>query len=315
MGNEQSRGIGRSTLTGQIESYLLEVLGEETLAARMGAAAAGGVLPLLEHPTAVATYFPYTRTDPAPEVKRGSPSPPPTTKISVNEIDCVDAAIALAGTYGPSRVAVLNMANEWNCGGGWERTGGSQEEYLFRRTSLAASLWPRRRVDDDRWSLGSRTMGRAVNAAGVPDVFYPFTECAAILSPNVDVISDGSCRYVDAATRALDPARFPMALGVISIAAQDLRPRSYNRGVHFDPELTKQKFRSLLSVAAANNYRALVLGAIGCGAFKNPPALVAAIFKDLLNGEFKDVFDEVVFAVILSKTNLDAFQTAFPAKL
>merc|ERR1719265_1022052 len=46
------------------------------------------------------------------------------------------------------RPALLNFAHGYNCGGGFEHAGGSQEEDIFRKTSLFLSLWPHRRSDD-----------------------------------------------------------------------------------------------------------------------------------------------------------------------
>merc|ERR1719201_3037016 len=98
-------------------------------------------------------------------------------------------------------------------------------------------------------------------------------------------------------------------VGMISIAAQDLREgRRHNKGAVFDRDLTKQKLRTALSIGLQAGHKALVLGAIGCGAFKNPPYEVAAIFMELLTTEFRNQFAEVHFAIILSKSNLAIFQ-------
>merc|ERR1712224_38977 len=103
-----------------------------------------------------------------------------------------------------------NMANEWNCGGDFERTGGSQEEYLFRRTSCAVSLWPHRRPEDERWQKGCRLLGRA------DDAFYQLTEAGGILTPAAAVISDSKLRYVDREARRSNSAEFP-DLGMIRL--------------------------------------------------------------------------------------------------
>lgn len=71
---------------------------------------------------------------------------------------------------------------------------------------------------------------------------------------------------------------------------------------------TRRKLETVLSAAAKENYTALVLSALGCGAFRNPPKEVAQIFRDVL-AEFHGVFDTVVFAVLdvgLEKSNSDS---------
>ena len=65
-------------------------------------------------------------------------------------------------------------------------------------------------------------------------------------------------------------------------------------------------------MAAANDADVLVLGAFGCGAFRNPPELVAEVFHHLLvkNG-YGRFFRKVIFAIKKNderNTNLEAFR-------
>ncbi len=61
----------------------------------------------------------------------------------------------------------------------------------------------------------------------------------------------------------------------------------------------------VLEVAAAHGYRRLVLGAWGCGVFRNDPAAVAAAFAGHLTGagRFAGRFEHVVFAVLDRRTD------------
>ncbi len=228
------------------------------------------------------------------------PSPRIETAFAVLNQDCLVAAVELCADTS-TVPAVLNMANEYNCGGGFDSVRGSQEEYLFRNSSLAASLWPHRRVQDNRWSTGSELLGCS------QDSFYPITACGGIYSPCVDVFG------VDD-----QPLRRPRRIAVLSIAAQDLRPgRTYNAGAAFDFGLTVDKLRTLLHMALANGHRRLVLGAPGCGAFLNPPEEVARAFAALLTGagEFAGRFQTVAFAIAKSPRNLRAFEARFGPSL
>jgi uncharacterized protein (TIGR02452 family) len=57
-----------------------------------------------------------------------------------------------------------------------------------------------------------------------------------------------------------------------------------------------------LRVLAVNNVTHCVLGAMGCGAFQNPPLQVASLFRQVLEeGEFMGVFEEIIFAVLDSR--------------
>ncbi|TQK50565.1 uncharacterized protein (TIGR02452 family) [Streptomyces sp. SLBN-118] len=78
--------------------------------------------------------------------------------------------------------------------------------------------------------------------------------------------------------------------------------------------------RGVLETAAKEGYRRLVLGAWGCGVFRNDPAVVAAAFHALLTGggRFAGHFEQIVFAV-LDRTSdgptLGAFRRTFAAQL
>lgn len=191
------------------------------------------------------------------------------------------------------RPAVLNMANAYNCGGAWCTSSGSQEEHLFRSSSLPLSLWPHRRADDDRMR------GCGLPRAAVPR--YPWSaNCNVEYSPAVLVT-----RGPDGV--ALPPLQRP-TLAVISAAAQDLKRST------FEPTLAREKCRSVLWTAAHNRHDAIVLGAFGCGGFRNEPNQIAQFFAELLapGAEFGCCFKLVLFAIILSKRNVGAFSRIFP---
>ncbi|KAJ9454766.1 hypothetical protein DIPPA_32625 [Diplonema papillatum] len=61
---------------------------------------------------------------------------------------------------------------------------------------------------------------------------------------------------------------------------------------------TAQKIRAVLGAAAEFGHGAVVLSALGCGAFRNPPAVVARLFRAAVDAEFRAVFTHVVFAII-----------------
>jgi uncharacterized protein (TIGR02452 family) len=63
------------------------------------------------------------------------------------------------------------------------------------------------------------------------------------------------------------------------------------------PDLLAVRAGRVLEVAAAHGHRALVLGAWGCGVFRNDPATVARIFAEHLDRRAA-WFDRVVFAVL-----------------
>merc|ERR1712136_470589 len=157
--------------------------------------------------------------------------------------------------------AVLNFAHGYNCGGGFEHASGSQEEDIFRKTSVFLSLWPHRREDDGPGVLRRGTwIGDFDDALPRQKAFYPHTPCGGVFSPNVRFVS-----------RIGEPP--------------------------FRPRLLRQKIRTVFHIAAQNNCDSVVFGLFGCGYFRNPPAEVATAFKELLQGEFAGVFRAALCAV------------------
>merc|ERR1712039_430810 len=95
---------------------------------------------------------------------------------------------------------------------------------------------------------------------------------------------------------------------VLTVAAQNV-----NWDGRFEPDLLREKVRTILHVAACNGHDTLVLGAFGCGYFRNPPAVVAETFRKLLSSEFAAAFSLVVFAIPdRHGRNLTEFTSRFP---
>ena len=76
------------------------------------------------------------------------------------------------------------------------------------------------------------------------------------------------------------------------------------------------RVEKLLALAAAEGFEELVLGAWGCGVFRNDPRLIARLFHDALFGPDRWAwkFGRVTFAVYTSareQENLEAFEELF----
>ena len=53
----------------------------------------------------------------------------------------------------------------------------------------------------------------------------------------------------------------------------------------------------ILGISNLNNADALVLGAFGCGVFKNDPEMIAENFEMLINSKYKNCFKKIIFAI------------------
>lgn len=226
------------------------------------------------------------------EVPVDGTSPRPATAFEVTGESSLDAARRLTAEA-PDPVAVLNFASARNPGGGYLNGAQAQEEALCRGSALYTCL---SRVPD---FYAAHRADRS-----------PFYSDRVIHSPAVPVFRDERGRLLEE----------PYAVGFLTSPAPNagvIARQNPADAVRIPGALASRSER-VLEVAAAEGYRRLVLGAWGCGVFRNDPAQVAAAFRTLLadGGRFAGRFERVVFAVLDrrgdSPTRL-AFAAAFPA--
>eukprot|EP00160_Parvularia_atlantis_P014296 Unigene346_Nuclearia_a/m.1201 Unigene346_Nuclearia_a/g.1201 ORF Unigene346_Nuclearia_a/g.1201 Unigene346_Nuclearia_a/m.1201 type:complete len:276 (+) Unigene346_Nuclearia_a:2016-2843(+) len=208
--------------------------------------------------------------------------------VEVVRADTFEAAARLRSERGCGRVCVLNMASERVPGGGFLSGASAQEESLCRRSSLYAAV---RRCADD----------------------FPLEPHEAMYTRDVLVFrapeSDG-CALLGQASFLVD---------VVSMAAPRVRDRGDWTATRAYENLWASKLQQLLAVVAAEgpDCDLLVLGAWGCGAFRNPPERVARFFRDALHGFRGRLPPLVVFAIHdvegRRTGNLEAFREVFPA--
>ncbi|RYO85182.1 hypothetical protein DL766_005049 [Monosporascus sp. MC13-8B] len=199
------------------------------------------------------------------------------------------------------RVAVLNLASERTPGGGWLSGAVAQEEALCYRSSLSLSLHrayyplaPRsaiysRDVVVVRSSMGSGHRLLLPHTPQAPQA--PGTPTPQRL-PVVSVVSVAGVRK---------PEVEEIAAATGDGAGRGQRGRGERMFRHAaDRDLTRDKMRLALRVAAAEGHELLVLGALGCGAFGGPPDDVARCWLGVLEEpEFAGGwFREVWFAVL-----------------
>lgn len=179
--------------------------------------------------------------------------------ITVVGTGSFEAAHWLQTSRGCKRVCVLDFASDSNPGGGWRgKQTGTQEEALCRASSL----------------------GRALEKLN-----YPISAFGMAHVPEVVVFgaADGQVLPV------------PFKVGVVAAALRDVggdgQPDAKQRA-HL-----QRKVDGVLSTMASIGYDGVVLGPWGCGAFGNPPALVAEAFASALGCEHcTTAFAEICFA-------------------
>jgi uncharacterized protein (TIGR02452 family) len=184
---------------------------------------------------------------------------------------------------GPRPVAVLNFASARNPGGGFLNGSQAQEESLARSSALHASL------------LRASDFYEQHRAS--PSLLY---SDALILSPGCPVFRDD-----DGALLAE-----PREVAFITSAAPNAGAAANRRPDELPaiPDVFRRRSEYVLAVAAAHGYTRLVLGAWGCGVFRNDPAVVAAAFAGHLRGAWAGRFERVVFSVLDTSASLGTFE-------
>jgi len=194
-----------------------------------------------------------------------SPSQPSSLRCSVRieGKDMLEAAGELCRQG--HHVGVLNMANATKPGGGYVNGAGAQEENLHRRS------------DAVRFTVRQRKK------------HYPIPDDACLLSRDVTVFrgteKDGYPFLLE-----------PFKVNMVSCAAV-LNPTLTDQRGYFSPSDQRRmrtKIRAIVAAMGKLECTAAVLSAFGCGAFRNPPEVVAQMFSEALA---ESHVKEVVFCI------------------
>lgn len=194
-------------------------------------------------------------------------------QIEVTPESTQQAAYRLIVKEGVGDVVLLNFASAKNAGGGFLNGAKAQEEDLCRSSGLylcqlehpdyyAANRAEKSMLYTDHIIYSPRVPFFRVSGDGLlNECFYPSVITAP--APNAGVFLQ----------------REPHGAAAL---AQTLQRRA----------------DYVLAVAKDQAQKNLVLGAWGCGVFRNPPEQVAAAFaQSLRQPEFADCFERIVFAV------------------
>lgn len=205
------------------------------------------------------------------------PLPSPVFERTVVELTgetTLAAASRLVGESPGDDVLCLNFASARSPGGGFLSGAQAQEESLARSSGLYLCI-------------AQMTEMYEFNRANSSLLYSDYM----IHSSRVPVFCDDEGNLLEMPyTASFITAPAPNAGAVAS--------NQQNNSKLVVPTL-RERARKVLLVAAAQGHATLVLGAWGCGVFRNDPRTVADIFSELLagGGEFEGVFERVVFAV------------------
>lgn len=131
-----------------------------------------------------------------------------------------------------------------------------------------------------------------------PDYYTTNRQCRsplytdhAIFSPQVPIFRDDSGALLEEPYAGSFITMPAVNAGAIPDASPDH---------HRVSQVMEFRIRCVLALAAVNGVKDLVLGAWGCGVFRNDPQLIASLFAKALREEASGVgrFERIVFAVL-----------------
>jgi uncharacterized protein (TIGR02452 family) len=213
-----------------------------------------------------------TYDDHTPQAGIDTNLPDLSGNIIVEPMDTVSALIKYSKL---GKTAVLNMASAKRPGGGVENGAMAQEECLFRCSDLFT----------------------------IPKSFYPLKSDQFIYTKGASFVRDGQYNIMD-----------PVIGDVITMSAINLNNEhidysdsgrlEYPVGIPImDEYLYLDKMFYMINSALLNGCTNIILGAWGCGVFKNDPSVISDLFREVLdspqgNTKLHNMFDNVVFAII-----------------
>lgn len=213
-------------------------------------------------------------------------------KKKANIIVSKKRSFEAAGNYRGQKVCVHNFASATTPGGGVVKGSSAQEECLCRCSTLYFCL-----NSPDMWA-GFYTPNRygATNALHKDDCIY---------TPEVTVFKS------DSASPQTLPEKEWYNVNIITCAAPNLREKPSNSMNVGDGDeqiqitdkellaLHEKRLTRILDVAVKNGNEIVVLGAFGCGAFRNNPVIVARAAKNVIE-KYLYAFETIEFAVYCS---------------
>ena len=234
-----------------------------------------------------------TRIISDPEDFRGEKYYDDQAIIKVTNRDTFTAAKEYANIINSTNegfVGVLNFASSTNPGGGVTKGSTAQEECLCRCSNLYLTLYQEKCIRE-YYNINKKYMSNLGSDA-------------IIYSRNVYVFKDKDYNML--------PVKDRFYVDVLTCAAPNLRenPRNQYNSDASEEKLTLtdeelynihvKRARNILNVAIKNEDDYLILGAFGCGAFRNNPEIVAKAYKDVLQ-DYMYCFKVIDFAIIDGK--------------
>lgn len=208
-------------------------------------------------------------------------------KWKVWNCSAVDAILKLTAEE-KQLCAVLNFASAKNPGGGFINGAMAQEESLAASSCLYKTLT----IHEEYYQKNRQCKSMM------------YTD-HAIYSPEVVFFRNGNFQLI----------RQPVTASVLTLPAVNMgQVIQKGENIQLAQQIMKRRMKLALAIFAKQNCKNLILGAYGCGVFRNDPKNIAAWWHDLLTNLYPHTFETIVFAVLdrsASQNCIRAFTDVF----
>lgn len=213
--------------------------------------------------------------------KHGKSGSTKTHHERVENLSTVDAIRKLA-KEGKENIGVLNFASAKNPGGGFINGAMAQEESLAASSTLYRTL-----TAHEEYYRKNRAQTSMM-----------YTD-HAIYSPDVIFFRDGGFRLAADPVKASVLTLPAVNMGQVLLKGEDAAEAG---------RVMRRRMALALAVFAEQGAKNLILGAYGCGVFRNDPYQIAAWWKELLAESVGSHFDSVFHAVLDRSKNADCIR-------
>lgn len=214
------------------------------------------------------------------------------TKVEPNETDAIieiidEDTLVMAIRYDDDELnpMVLNMASCHKPGGGVASGKSAQEEQIFTRSNAHETHNQK---------------------------YYPLGNTEMIYSPEVTIIKDTRENNYE----ILDEEHVVGMIACPALKNPKISKIEDKDTYQNEDErlIMEMKIERIFLLGIMYEHESLVLGALGCGAYNNPPEEVAKIFFNMTN-KYKKYFKKIGFAILtidpVKSQNMKIFKTVF----
>jgi uncharacterized protein (TIGR02452 family) len=199
------------------------------------------------------------------------------TEIHYERLKVIECAQKYRNLNMNKNVSLLNFASAKNPGGGFLRGSMAQEESIAYVSTLYHSL-----VESDMYEINKED---SKNGLYNDIAIYTSEICVFKLDRDDET-------YIE-----------PFYVSVISCPAVnklDAKRKNIEDTTIYDKMV--DRIRLVLETAKMHKVDVLILGAFGCGVFGNDPKDIKEIFMGLIENEYENIFDKIIFTIPDDKT-------------